>query len=131
MNESKINNVQLEQKLNSEQMTKCVQSPPADAKPNVSGSGFRIVELDGVFKIERRFKKVKKSGCLWWSNKIEEYVWKDITTYGSECFRIPIYGTGIVVDTYKHKMPEFTNLEDAETALNKLINPTQPVYHYR
>ena len=38
MQKSKIDNVQLEQKLNSEQMTKCVQSPPANAKPNVARS---------------------------------------------------------------------------------------------
>jgi hypothetical protein len=42
MNKSKIGNVQIEQKLNSEQMTKCVQSPPADAKPNV---GCCVVEV--------------------------------------------------------------------------------------
>lgn len=100
-------------------------------KTNVSGSGFRIVELDGVFKIQRRFRSITQTGCFWWSKKTEEYVWKDITTYGGECFRIPMYGTGIVIDTYKYKMPEFKSLEDAEKALDKLINPPQPVYHYR
>ena len=102
-----------------------------DGNTLVSGSAFRIVELDGIFKIERRFKKIIKTGVLWWSKKTEEYVWKDITTYGGECFRIPIYGTGIVIDTYDYKMPEFKSLEDAEKALDKLINPPQPVYHYR
>ena len=98
---------------------------------NVSGSGFRIVELDGIFKIERRFKRVTKTGCLWWSKKVEDYVWKEITIYGGECFRVPMYGTGIVIDTYKYKMPEFTTLEEAEKTLTKLINPPKPVYYYR
>lgn len=104
---------------------------PNDSKPLVSGSGFRIVELDGVFKIERKFKRVTKTGYLWWSKKIEEDVWKEITIYGGECYRLPVYGTGIVIDTYKYKMPEFSSLDDAEKALDKLINPPQPVYHYR
>lgn len=118
-------------KMNNIQNSNSVVSAENGTKPNVSGSGFRIVELDGIFKIERKFRRITKKGYLWWSKKVEEYVWKDITTYGGECYRIPIYGTGVIIDTYKYKMPEFESLSEAEKALNKLINPPQPVYHYR
>ena len=92
---------------------------------------FRIVELDGRFKIERRFKEITETGYFWWTKKTETYVWRDITTDGRECYRLGMYNIGIVIDNYKYRMPEFNNIEDAEKALNKLLNPPQPVYHYR
>ena len=100
-------------------------------KTTVESLNFRIVELEGVFKIERRFRKVIETGYLWWSKKVEYDVWKEITTYGGECYRLPMYVTGIVHDTYKYKMPEFKSLDEADNALKKIINPPQPVFHYR
>jgi len=94
-------------------------------------SEFRILEIDGIFKIERKFIKKSKTGCLWWYKEVTEYYWGNVTTYGGECFRIPLYGTNVIIDTYKYLMPTFGKLEDAENALDKLINPTIPKYHYR
>lgn len=94
-------------------------------------SDFRIVELEGVFTIERKFKEVNTTGWLWWAKKVEKYIWKDITTYGGACYVLPLYGTGFVIDTYKDKMREFRNLSEAEQVLDKLINSPKPIYHYR
>lgn len=63
-------------------------------KTDVSGSGFRIVELDGKFTIEREFEKSDYIWFLIWIIKERKRkVWKRVTNTGEECFRLPILGT--------------------------------------
>lgn len=90
---------------------------------------FRIVEFNGTFKIERKFKKITTTGFLR-KKTTETFVWKDITVTGGECYRLSLIGTGLVLDTYKNIMPTFKTLEEAKNTINTLINPLKPIYHY-
>lgn len=87
---------------------------------------FRIVELNGSFRIERKFLKETKKGILWWEKIIKEYVWKDINKYGGEYVAMYLYGKLLT-----EKMCEFKTLEEADKALEKILTPTVPIYHYR
>lgn len=107
-------------------------SSPTFGNNHVSGSGFRIVELDGKYTIEREFEKSDYTWFLFWIIKEKKRkVWKRVTKTGGECFRLPLLGTGIVLDTYKDMLPALYSMEEAEKAVQMFINPPQPVYHYR
>ena len=95
----------------------------------ISSYDFRIVELDGVFKIQRIFTEETKTGMLWWKKVVVTFVWKDITTFGGGCYYLPLLNLGVILDTMQHKMPTFNNIDDAREAIKKLMNPPEPIYH--
>ncbi len=78
MNKSKIDNIQLEQKLNREQMTKCVQSPPAKAKPNVISRLFHSHNYIMVnqFEMKSEFDIVCENGFVpnTWTKRIRKVI---------------------------------------------------------
>lgn len=132
MDKSKIKKGQPKQVSNNEPEADNSQVSPDIGNTNVSGSGFRIVELDGKFTIEREFEKSDYTWFLFWIIKEKKRkVWKRVTKTGGECFRLPLLGTGIVLDTYKDMLPAFDSMEEAERVVQQFINPPQPVYHYR
>ena len=116
-------------------MSKDIKADSGTSSPNlandcVGGSGFRIVEMDGKFTIERQFEKSKIKWFLFWIVKeTKSKVWKRITNTGGECIYLRF--SGMVIDTYKDVLPYFESIEEAEKVVQKFINPPQPVYHYR